>query len=226
MRIPPASASWSPAEQAVCSAGRRSRRVCGEPSWHHAPGGEPLWHGHGTRPRPSVHEAEPFFPRPQGGRATHLREPARPLACDDEALGTLWAIRHTPEERFDAEDARVLQSLARFAAAAFHMTRPSTRPKRNGPNWSSAPGPYTRLRPGSSSPSISSVCRPTPGIRPPVRWIGMPASRRYGACPRMLMSTTRCGYPAFIPRIALRSMPCSRIVSTPQVTGSITSTIA
>ena len=40
----------------------------------------------------------------------------------DEALGTLWAIRHTPEGRFDAEDARVLQSLARFAAAAFQMT--------------------------------------------------------------------------------------------------------
>jgi PAS domain S-box-containing protein len=39
-----------------------------------------------------------------------------------EPVGTLWAIKHTPEARFDAEDARILQSLARFAAAAFQMT--------------------------------------------------------------------------------------------------------
>ncbi|TIP01085.1 MAG: sensor histidine kinase, partial [Mesorhizobium sp.] len=32
------------------------------------------------------------------------------------------AIKHTPEERFNAEDARVLESLARLAAAAFQMT--------------------------------------------------------------------------------------------------------
>ncbi|WP_445504702.1 PAS domain S-box protein [Microvirga sp. G4-2] len=36
---------------------------------------------------------------------------------DGQLVGTLWAVKHTPEGRFDAEDARLLQSLARFAAA-------------------------------------------------------------------------------------------------------------
>lgn len=35
--------------------------------------------------------------------------------------GTVWAIQHTPERRFDAEDARLLASLARFAAAAHRI---------------------------------------------------------------------------------------------------------
>ncbi len=38
-----------------------------------------------------------------------------------EAVGTLWALKHTPEQWFDAEDARVLASLARFASAAYRM---------------------------------------------------------------------------------------------------------
>jgi PAS domain S-box-containing protein len=44
-----------------------------------------------------------------------------PWHVKGEAVGTLWAIKHTPEGRFDAEDARVLQSLARSASAAFQM---------------------------------------------------------------------------------------------------------
>lgn len=38
-----------------------------------------------------------------------------------EIVGTVWAIAHTPERRFDAEDARLLSSLARFASAAWQM---------------------------------------------------------------------------------------------------------
>jgi hypothetical protein len=34
--------------------------------------------------------------------------------------GTLWVIAHTPERHFDAEDARIVQILARFASAAHH----------------------------------------------------------------------------------------------------------
>lgn len=44
-----------------------------------------------------------------------------PWHAKGEPVGTLWAIKHTAEGRFDAEDGRILQSLARFAAAAFQM---------------------------------------------------------------------------------------------------------
>ena len=36
-------------------------------------------------------------------------------------IGTLWTIKHSPDGQFEAEDARILKSLARFAAAA-HQT--------------------------------------------------------------------------------------------------------
>ena len=207
--------------------------------WHAAAGGFAA-NLHGIMPREASpcgtvmerdrvllsHEAERFFPALRGVEPRIYENLLAPWHVKDEALGTLWAIRHTPEGRFDAEDARVLQSLARFAAAAFQMTSALDEAKADRTELERPPGPYTRVRPGSSPPSISLACRPTPGIRPPVRWSGMPGSRPYGGCPRMLMSTTRSGYPAFMPRIALRSRPRSRIVSTPQVTGSTTSSTA
>lgn len=36
-------------------------------------------------------------------------------------VGTLWTIKHSPDGRFEAEDARIVKSLARFASAA-HQT--------------------------------------------------------------------------------------------------------
>ena len=44
-----------------------------------------------------------------------------PWNADSEAVGTVWAIAHSPGRHFDAEDARVLQSLATHAAAAYRM---------------------------------------------------------------------------------------------------------
>ena len=44
-----------------------------------------------------------------------------PFNIDDAPAGTLWAIKHDPEARFDAEDARLLTSLARFARVAHQM---------------------------------------------------------------------------------------------------------
>jgi PAS domain S-box-containing protein len=67
-------------------------------------------------------EAERFFPALRGVEPRIYENLLAPWHVKGEAVGTLWAIRHTPEGRFDAEDARVLQSLARFAAAAFQMT--------------------------------------------------------------------------------------------------------
>jgi two-component system, cell cycle sensor histidine kinase and response regulator CckA len=44
-----------------------------------------------------------------------------PWHVNGKAVGILWAIGHTPEHRFDAEDARLLQILSRFASAVHQM---------------------------------------------------------------------------------------------------------
>jgi len=42
-----------------------------------------------------------------------------PFHVNGKAVGTLWVIAHDSARRFDAEDLRVLQNLAQFAAAAY-----------------------------------------------------------------------------------------------------------
>ncbi len=44
-----------------------------------------------------------------------------PFYHDGVPVGTLWTIKHNPDEHFEAEDARLIKSLARFASAA-HQT--------------------------------------------------------------------------------------------------------
>src|SRR5262245_14623731 len=60
-------------------------------------------------------------------RYPYLR-PATPLAEEgllvpfyvkSKAVGTIWAIAHTDRRKFDAEDLRLLESLGRFASAAY-----------------------------------------------------------------------------------------------------------
>jgi signal transduction histidine kinase len=41
-----------------------------------------------------------------------------PFHRDDTAVGTIWVASHTGERKFDSEDVRLIQDLARFAAAA------------------------------------------------------------------------------------------------------------
>ncbi|HEX2136548.1 MAG TPA: PAS domain S-box protein [Microvirga sp.] len=67
-------------------------------------------------------EAERCFPALRGVEPRIYESLLAPWHVDGKAVGTLWAIKHTPEGKFDAEDARLLQSLARFASAAFRMT--------------------------------------------------------------------------------------------------------
>ena len=43
-----------------------------------------------------------------------------PWPAHGQPEGTLWVVAHTPERRFDAEDARIVQILARFASGAHH----------------------------------------------------------------------------------------------------------
>ena len=45
-----------------------------------------------------------------------------PVHAAGRPVGTVWAMSHTPGRQFDAEDARLLTSLARFAAAAYQLT--------------------------------------------------------------------------------------------------------
>lgn len=42
-----------------------------------------------------------------------------PFYVGGKAVGTIWAIAHTDQRRFDAEDLRQLESLGRFASAAY-----------------------------------------------------------------------------------------------------------
>jgi len=45
------------------------------------------------------------------------------IDADRRPLGALWAINHTPADRFDAEDARMLEQLAGHAALALSRSR-------------------------------------------------------------------------------------------------------
>lgn len=53
--------------------------------------------------------------------ATPLVEEALllPFHVHEKAVGTIWAIAHDTERKFDAEDLRLLQTLAQFASAAY-----------------------------------------------------------------------------------------------------------
>ncbi|MGH8300482.1 MAG: ATP-binding protein, partial [Steroidobacteraceae bacterium] len=44
-----------------------------------------------------------------------------PFHVDGKAVGTIWAMTHDPQRRFDGEDLRLLQSLARFASAGYQV---------------------------------------------------------------------------------------------------------
>lgn len=102
--------------------------------WHAAAGAFAP-HLHGTMPAGAspcgtvierdcvllFNEAERFFPALHGVEPRIYENLLAPWHVKGKAAGTLWAIKHTAEGRFDAEDARLLQRLARFSAAAFQM---------------------------------------------------------------------------------------------------------
>jgi len=45
-----------------------------------------------------------------------------PFHVEGRPVGTIWVIAHTAQRRFDAEDLRLLESLARFASVAYQAT--------------------------------------------------------------------------------------------------------
>jgi PAS domain S-box-containing protein len=58
---------------------------------------------------------------PYLGPATPLAEEGLlvPFYVNGKAVGTIWTIAHTKHRKFDAEDLRLLESLGRFASAAY-----------------------------------------------------------------------------------------------------------
>jgi len=42
-----------------------------------------------------------------------------PFYSEEKAVGTVWAVMHDPDRRFDSEDKRQLEMLARFASTAY-----------------------------------------------------------------------------------------------------------
>ncbi|WP_162268344.1 response regulator [Bradyrhizobium manausense] len=67
-------------------------------------------------------EGERLFPG-MTGHGPHVYEVlAAPWHARGKPVGALWAMKHTPEGQFDAEDARLLQSLSHTAAGTFQTT--------------------------------------------------------------------------------------------------------
>lgn len=44
-----------------------------------------------------------------------------PFYVNDKAVGTIWAVAHDPDRKFDAEDLRLLESMSRFASTAYQV---------------------------------------------------------------------------------------------------------
>jgi GAF domain-containing protein len=44
-----------------------------------------------------------------------------PFHVDKRPVGTIWAVIHSPDRKFDSEDRRLLESLSAFASQAFAM---------------------------------------------------------------------------------------------------------
>lgn len=46
-----------------------------------------------------------------------------PFYVEGKAVGTIWAVSHSPAFQFDGEDQRLLSSLAKFASSAYQVTK-------------------------------------------------------------------------------------------------------
>jgi PAS domain S-box-containing protein len=64
-------------------------------------------------------EVQLVFPKLRAVEPRIYESLVAPWRAQGKPIGTLWAIKHTPEGQFDQEDARLLQLLARFGAAAW-----------------------------------------------------------------------------------------------------------
>ena len=74
-------------------------------------------------------EPERCFPALKGTQPRIYEALLAPWQANGKTIGTLWVVAHSPQRKFNAEDARLLASLARFAAAAYQMTSTLARAK-------------------------------------------------------------------------------------------------
>jgi GAF domain-containing protein len=65
--------------------------------------------------------AERHFPALCGVQPPIFEQLLVPFHFDGQPVGTLCAIAHSPERKFDGEGAGLLTSLARFASAAYQL---------------------------------------------------------------------------------------------------------
>jgi PAS domain S-box-containing protein len=65
---------------------------------------------------------ERHFSLPSGIETPIAEALVVPFHAAGQPVGTVWVIADSPERKFDAEDARLLTSLSRFASAAYQMT--------------------------------------------------------------------------------------------------------
>ena len=68
-----------------------------------------------------LHDAHRYLPGPISAEQRCYESLLVPWQANGRAVGTVWAVKHRPDDRFDAEDARLLASLAHFVAAAHQM---------------------------------------------------------------------------------------------------------
>ncbi|AWM40217.1 Blue-light-activated protein [Gemmata obscuriglobus] len=95
-------------------AGRLAPNVWGTIARHACPCGEVI-----ARNEPLLFAApERHYPGAAAGPPV-VEALLVPFHVGGRAVGTLWVIAHTPDRRFDAEDARLLTSLSRLAAAGW-----------------------------------------------------------------------------------------------------------
>jgi PAS domain S-box-containing protein len=64
-----------------------------------------------------------YFTELQGVQPAVVEGLLIPLMAAEQALGVIWILSHDPQRQFDAEDVRVMTSLADFTAAALHNTQ-------------------------------------------------------------------------------------------------------
>lgn len=64
---------------------------------------------------------ERFFPALRGATPTIHEALLAPWRLEGEVVATLWVLAHNADHHFDAEDARLLASLARVAAAVWQV---------------------------------------------------------------------------------------------------------
>jgi GAF domain-containing protein len=63
-----------------------------------------------------------------------------PFFVGAEAVGTVWVLSHDERRQFDAEDFRLLNSIGKFASAAFGLLTAWEKRKQVGPGDHTEPG--------------------------------------------------------------------------------------